>query len=154
MSGMYLYFGKERLVRTSKINGCSRKLVLGALRERILRTGHYSLKAGHPCKRHMYDIMRKRFSWAHRTDDVYQTVRYRATCTRICKLLKRKWNLLLIPAPEGFAFIPLYIVDPLPRTNSEILFILVMTDKYSIMKRALSSPKTRATHVLDAFLDQ
>lgn len=101
----------------------------------------------------MYDSMQKEFSWPHMTNDVYQTVRNCAICARNRERSKRKWQFQLFTALRPLKSIVMDILDPLPQRKNEKVIIIVMTDRYLKMTRAIFTSKTAVTRFANVFLE-
>lgn len=110
-------------------DGDLQSVVSVSQREGILDAVYYSLMAGRPDERRMYDTMRMKLFWWHMSNNVSQTVSNCSTSARSNDLPKRKRHLELFPAAGLLNFSAEDILCLLPQTNNEEVFITMMTDR-------------------------
>ena len=142
------------LVRQSRIDGALQKLVPVSLRARVLHLAHHPLTAGHPGARRMYDTLRTQFYWPHMANDVFQTVRNCRSCARVRgTTYKHRRFLRLFPAEYPLQFVAIDLLGPLPRTTNGNRHVLVITDRFSKLSRAVPLVRINSTSVVRAFLE-
>ena len=142
------------LVRRSALDGSVQRVIPVAFRTHVLQLMHAIPLAGHPGARRMYDTMRCEFYWPHMANDVYETVQRCESCaaTRGTQYTKQK-HLRLFPANGPLEFVAMDILGPLPKTKQGNQFVVVLTDRYSKLTRAIPTGKTTATTVATIFVD-
>jgi len=142
------------LVRISKLDGAVQVVVPLSLQPKLLRLGHYSLLAGHPGSRRMYDTMRHEFYWPNMARDVYQVVLDCQSCAATQGTRHRHQKMMkLFQAKGPLEDIAMDLLGPLPRTRHGKQHVLVITDRYSKLTRTIALSKTTAPHVAQAFVD-
>ena len=141
-------------MRISPIDGAIQRLVPENLRQRILKMAHYPRLAGHPGSRRMYDTLRRDFYWPNMANDVATLVR---NCTSCAKVRGAKHShqhfLKLFPAAGPLEYVAMDILGPLPKSAKGNQYILVITDRYTKLARAIPLATTTAPVVAEAFLD-
>lgn len=135
------------------IDGAIQILTPKVLRKCLLYHSHNSAMAGHPNPRQMYDSMQREFLCPHMADDVYKNVSICSTCAWNGTLPKFKLQLQFFPASSLLELVPIDNLGALPCTVSGNQYVIVMTDRYSKLARAMPSDKTSSPNVANLFFD-
>lgn len=142
------------LVRLSRLDGALQVVVPPCLRARILYLGHDTALSGHPGSRRMYDTLRRTFYWPLLASDVADTVRQCISCARTRgTYYSHQKYLRLFPANGPLEFLALDLLGPLPTSRRGNKHVLIITDRYSKLTRAVALNSTTAPQVAEAFLD-
>lgn len=142
------------LVRVAPLDLAHQVLVPKDLRPRVLHLSHYPRLVGHPGTTRMYQTLRRAFYWPAMALDVVQTVRSCIPCARErVKLRRHSGWLKLFPATRPLEFVSIDILGPLRRTKDGNENLLVITDRYSKLTRAVPLRSTTAHAVAQAFCD-
>jgi len=129
-------------------------VVPARLRERLMDLEHYPTTAGHPGTSRMYYAMRRRYYWPTMATDIYGMVGRCALCAKIrLALRRRRTRLKLFPAEEPMTDVPIDICGPLVRSEAGNRFVLVMTDRFLKLTRAVALRNITAITVASAFLE-
>ena len=149
----FVYDREGYLSRVSKVDGALQRVVPRSLRIRLLYLAHYPRLQGHPGARRMYDSLRQDFYWRFMANDVFETVRRCLSCAKSKGTSKQAQRFLkLFPANGPFEFVAMDILGPLPKTSHGKQYVLVITDRYTKLARAIPMKKTTAPLVAAAFL--
>lgn len=140
-------------VRIAPLDGAVRMYIPAALRPTILHRSHYSTLADHSGEQHMYATMRTQIHWPHVANDAYATVDDCTSCARNRHIAKTQRKLRLFSATEPLEFVAIDILGPLPKTANGNQYIIVMTDRFSKLTKALPTAKTTATTVATTSLE-
>ena len=142
------------LVRRSTLDGALQAVVPSSLRPRVLNMAHYPKLAGHPGTRRMYDTMRRSFYWPLMANDIHKLVRSCQSCAK-AKGAKHKHQhkLKLFPAAGPLEEVAMDILGPLPKSEAGNRFVLVITDRYSKMARAIPMQDTTTKDVAQVFVE-
>ncbi|CAN8067066.1 unnamed protein product [Agarophyton chilense] len=101
----------------------------------------------------MYQTLRKFFHWRQMAQDLWQTARNYASCAQIRGYrANHQAKLKLFPAACPMEFVAMGIIGPLNNSSHWKRFVLVITDRFTKLTRALPLGKTTATDVATAFL--
>ena len=142
------------LVRRSSIDGALQKVVPKSLQARLLYLAHYPRLAGHPGAIRMYYTLRREYYWPMMASDVYNTVKECSSCASVRgTLFKHQKYLKLFPAAGPLEFIAIDILGPLPKTRKGNQVVLVITDRFSKICRAIPLPNQKAVTLAEAFLN-
>ncbi|CAN8061905.1 unnamed protein product [Agarophyton chilense] len=102
----------------------------------------------------MYDTLKKRFYWPHMAHDVYNFVRQCESCVRFRGgIRKHRKYLKLFPATGPLEFVAIDLLGQLPKTKNGYQHILVITDGFSKLTRAIPFKETKSTTLAIAFLN-
>lgn len=141
------------LIRVSKLDGARQVVVPKKLQERVLYLANSPVLQGHPRTTKMYDTLRRQAYWRLMYSDVEN---YVANCTSCAKmqgtLTKHQSYLKLCPATFPLQDVAMDLVGPLPKTKDGKRYVLVITDRYTKLARAVAMSKTTAPHVSSTFL--
>lgn len=137
----------------SAVDGASQRFFLAILGLRILRLYHYSLLAGHPGERLMYDTMRQEVYSPHMSNHRYVTVKDCQSCASNWRDSKRHRELHLFPPTAPLEVVAIDILGPLLKIKTEYQFIVVMTDRFSKLAKATPTAKTTAKTLAQIFLN-
>ena len=142
------------LVRRSNLDGALQRVVPKTLRARVLYLSHYPRLAGHPGGLRMYMTLRREYYWPHMANDAFAVARDCRSCRRIrgTRFTYQKY-LKLFPAAGPLEFVGMDLLGPFPKSKKGYLYILVITDRFSKMTRAIPMRSTTAASVAQAFLD-
>ena len=124
------------------------------LRRRVLQLAHHVKLAGHPGQTRMYYNVRRTYYWPHMAADIFATVRNCTTCAKNrLKLRKRTNPLKLFPATKPLASLCIDILGPLTKSKRGYVFLLVITDRFTKLKRVVTLRKITAYNVAVAFVE-
>lgn len=141
------------LVRKPVVDESIQIVVLKSLRMRILYLTHYPPIAGHPGTRRMYDTHRQKIYWPHMANELYTTVAQCVSCVKNRNRLRHKRRLQLFMAVGPLDVVAMDILGPLLKTQQGNQYIVMITDKYSKLTRAIPNSKILSTHMSNIFLD-
>lgn len=85
--------------------------------------------------------------------DVQQIVAQNNSCVRNGSRHRNKRHLQHFPASRPLEFIAMDILEPLPETMQGNQYVVIITDRYSKLTRAIKTSKTAAAHMANIFLD-
>lgn len=80
--------------------------------------------------------------------DVDIVVRNCAGCARINPKFRHRRHMQLFPPSGPFVFIAMNIVGPFSKTVQKNRYITVITDRYSNLTRAVTTPELTATYIV------
>ena len=153
-SSSFAYDRNGVLVRKSRLDGTLQKVVPESLRARILYLSHYPRLAGHPGGTRMYYTMRRDFYWPLMANDVHATVRDCESCAKTRGTqYKHQRKMKMFPASGPLEFVAMDILGPLPKTDGGNRFVLVITDRFTKMCRAIPIRSTRSHTIARVFLE-
>ena len=150
------YIEDERglLVRISPKDGAVQILVPKELRQKVLFLAHYTPVAGHPGVSKQYYTMRQTFYWPSMFHDIQQaSINCHECAMERVKLRAHKSPMKLFPATEPLEFVAIDLLGPLLRSSTGHRFILVITDRFSKLVRAVPLKNIRGLTVARAFLE-
>ena len=140
------------LVRISNLDGAHQIVIPKSMQKRILYANHYPKTAGHPGGRRMFYTMRRYYYWPYMSLDIYNTVKNCEACAKeSIRLRKIASKLKLFPATFPLESVALDYVGPLPKTTHGNNFLLVITDRYSKLTRAIPMKNPSAVDTAKAF---
>lgn len=129
------------IVWISLIDGAFQQYIPTTRRPVILHICHYSLLAELLGERQMYDTIRQHFYWTHMANDVYITVAKRLSSARNRRMNKKQKKLPLFPPSGPFNFVTVDILRLLPKDERRNKYIVVVTDRYSKLTKAMLTAK-------------
>jgi len=142
------------LRRRAAHDGAHQVVVPASLQEQVLHLEHDATLAGHPGESRMYSAMRRYSYWVGMAADVVSYVRKCDSCARQrVRPLARRSPLTLFPATIPFQYIAVDLYGPLARTAAGHRFILVITDRFSKLVRALPMDCTTAVDCASVVMD-
>ncbi|CAN8070204.1 unnamed protein product [Agarophyton chilense] len=142
------------IMRRSTLDGSLQKVVPKALHTRVLYLAHYSQLSGHPGATRMYYTLKQQFYWPHMAHDVYTFVGQCESCVRTRGgIRKHRKYLKMFPAAGPLEFVAIDLLGPLRKTKNGYQHILVITDRFSKLTRAIPLKKTMSTTLAIAFLN-
>ena len=143
------------IVRVADIDGTIQILVPLGLRQRVLYLSHYTPLAGHPGITKPFYTMRQTFYWPSMSADVRKVSQNCDVCAQErIKLRTHSAPLKLFPAQKPLEFVAIDILGPLERAAVDgSRYILVMTDRFSKLTKAVPLKKITAHKVAQAFLE-
>jgi len=142
------------LRRRAAPDGAHQVVVPASLQEQVLHLEHDATLAGHPGESRMYAAMRRHYYWVGMAADVvsYDTKCDSCARQRVSPLVRRS-PLTLFPATMPFHDIAVDLYGPLTRTAAGHRFILVITDRFTELVRALPMDGTTAVDCASVVLD-
>lgn len=93
----------------------------------------------------MYDAMRENFYWPPMANDVYATMHDCQSCTSNRRTNRRQCKMRLFPPNGLLEFFVVDIYGLLLNTKSENQYVVVLTDWYSKLKKAIPTTRTTGT---------
>ena len=142
------------LRRRAAPDGAHQVVVPASLQEQVLHLEHDATLAGHPGESRIYTAMRLYYYWVGMAADVVYYVRKCDSCARQrVRPLARRSPLTLFPATRPFQDIAVDLYGPLARTAASHRFILVITDRFTKLVRALPMDGTTDVDCASAVLD-
>jgi len=126
------------LRRRAAPDGAHQVVVPASLQEQVLDLEHNETLAGHPGESRMYAAMRRYYYWVGMAADI---VSYAGKCDSCARQrvgpLARRSPLTAFPATMPFQDIAVDLHGPFARTAAGHRFILVITDRFTKLVRAL-----------------
>jgi len=142
------------LRRRAAPDGAHQVVVPASLQEQVLHLEHDATLAGHPGESRMYAALWRYYYSVGMAADVVFYVRKCDSCARQrVRPLARRSPLTLFPATMPFQDIAVDLYWPLARTAAGHRFILVITDRFTKLVRALPMDGTTAVDCASAVLD-
>lgn len=142
------------LVRHSPQDGAVQIVVPQSLRSRILYLSHYTMAAAHPQGAKMYDTLRRTHYWPKMHKDVFKTAQNCRPCALSRGTRYKSQRPLKLFAPTGpLDFIAMDLLGPFKKTDHGSIYVLVITDRFSKLTRAIPMKSTTAPQVADAFVE-
>lgn len=128
-------------------------LVPSVLQAALLYHSHHPVLPGHPGSLRMSDSMRRYYYWPYMVNDVHQVVKDRTSFekTKGTKY-KHRQHLKLFSANGSLDFISIDLLGPLKKTKNCNQHILVITDRYTQLTRAVPMAKITAKKVSEVFI--
>jgi len=142
------------LRRGAAPDGAHQVVVPAFLQDQVLHLEHDATLAGNPWESRMYAAMRRCYCWVGMAADVFSYVKKCDSCARQrVRPLARRSPLTLFPATVPFQDIAVDVYGPLARTAAGHRFILVITDRFTNLVRALPMDGTTPVDCASAVLD-
>jgi len=140
--------------RRAAPDGAYQVVVPASLQEQVLHLEHDATLAGLPGESRMYAAMRRYYYWVGMAADVVIYVRKCNSCARQrVRPLARRSPLTLFPATMPFQDIAVDLYGPLARTAAGHRLILVITDRFTKLVRALPMDGTTDVDCASAVQD-
>jgi len=134
-------------------DGADQVVVPASLQEQVLHLEHDATFARHPGESRMYAAMRRYYYREGMAADVFSYIRKCDSCARQrMRPLARRSPLTLFPATMPFQDIAVDLYGPLAPTAACHRFILVITDRFTKLVRALPMDGTTAVDCASAVL--
>jgi len=131
-----------------------RVVVPASLQEHVLHLEHDATLLGYPGESRMYPAMRRYYYWVGMAPDVVSYAGKGACCARKrVRPLARRSPLTLFPANMPFQDIAVDLYGPLDRTAAGHRSILVITDRFTKLARAIPMDGTKAVDRASVVLD-
>ena len=149
------YYEDERgiIVRKAPIDGVVQIFLTRSLRQRALFLAHHTPVAGHPGITRQFYTMRQQFFWPSMAADIRNVSRNCHACAKErVKLRSHQAPMKLFPATEPLEFVAIDILGPLPKAKDGSRYLLVMTDRFSKLTRAVPLKSISALKVAQAFV--
>lgn len=147
---------RELLRRKSIIDSAIRNVVPEPLRNRILYISHFLLTAEHPGQYKMYDTLRCSYYLPHMSNDEHICIYYTTVAKCASYVGNGNWHLhrmKLFPATGPFEFVAMDILEPPPKTTQVNQHVLIISDAYSKLTRAIPTYMMTSAHIANLFLD-
>lgn len=144
---------QDKLCTRAPFYGVLSWVVPECLRRAILYHAHNSRTETHSRALKMYDTLMQKYYWLHQAPDVYVLMERRHKCRKTCQFVAYQLKLKLFRAAGPLEFVGIDIMGALPRSKTRTRFITVMTDRYSILTRAIPSTMTTVSLVPLIFHD-
>jgi len=142
------------LRRRADPDGAHQVVVPTSLQERVLHLDHASTLAGHAGESCVYAATRRYYDWEGMAADVVSYVKKCDSCARQrVRPLARRSPLTLFPATMPFQHIAVNLYVPLDKTAAGHRFILVITDRFTKLVRAIPMDGTSAVDCASVLLD-
>jgi len=133
----------------------SQLVIPRSLVPRVLTLSHYPKGAAHPGETKLYRTLRRYFYWQTLAVDAIMAVKNCVSCARNrVKLRRHAKKLQLFPANGPLEYVSIDILGPLLRTRRGNRFLLVISDRYSKLTRAIPLSRITAQSVARAFAEQ
>ena len=151
---MFAENDKGLLVRISPVDRSEQVVVPQSLRAKILYLNHRPRFAAHPGGTRMLSTMRRTYHWLEMALDVYACVRDCVHCEKE-KLALRKHALFLklFPATRPLDQVAIDILGPLARTTQGNRSLLVISDRFWKLNKAVALRRISSYTVARAFCD-
>ena len=142
------------LVRRSPWDGAIQTVVPASLRDRVIQLSHKPLSQGHPGKNRLYQTLRERFYWPFMASDAEHHVATCRTCVQATGVRRKKQHKTRLFPPTGpLQDVAMDLLGPLPKTRLGNQYVLVITDRFSKLTRAIPMAKTTAPFIAAVFLN-
>ena len=130
------------------------KVVPKTLRQRVLYLAHDPPLQGHPGLSKMYATLCSQFYWPGMYGAVEAYVRQCRSCAKAQGTIRKSQTLTKLFPPSGpLRDIAMDLISPLPKTKTGATAILVITDRYGKLCRAIPLKKTDSTTVAASMLN-
>jgi len=140
--------------RRAAPGGAHQVVVPAFFKEQVLHFEHDAALAGHPGGSCMYSAMRRSYYWVGMAVDVVSCVMKCDSCARKrARPLARRSPLTLFSETVPFLDIAVDLYGPLYRTAAGHRFILVITDRFTKLLRAIPMDGTSAVDCASVVLD-
>jgi Integrase zinc binding domain/Integrase core domain/RNase H-like domain found in reverse transcriptase len=140
------------LMRVSPLDNVAQIIVPQSMRERLLTLGHYPKSAGHPGGDRLFRTIRREFYWPAMAADCRAFVsRCPSRAAKQLKSQKKTSHMKLFPPNAPLEFVGIDILGPLPVTRDGNRFLLIITDRYYKLTKAVPMRKITANEVSCAF---
>lgn len=141
------------LVRRAPLDDAFQKLLPASLRARVLYLSHYPRLAGHAGCSRMYFTLGREFYWPHMANEPFQTLADCRTCVATMgSLWKQATRLTLFAPSKPLELVAMDILGRLSKTEHGNVFVLVITDRFFKLTRAIFLRSTNAASIMDSFL--
>lgn len=139
------------VLRNAPIDRSVQKPVPTSLRGRLFQQARYSRSVGHNEQRKMYNSLRGNIYWPLMATKVYCTVNNRSRFPRIGTKLKHHRQLELFPPAGPLKLASINIPEPQLGTKTRNHFVVVITDRYSQVMKAIPTANIASTQVGQIF---
>ena len=124
-----------------------------ALKQRLLRSQHQSVLAGHPGSWRMFDTLRLYVHWHTMIADVYKHVEQCHACsTNLLSEWRHTSTMKLFPALEPFSGPAVDLLGRLTTSRGGHKHVLVICDRFTKITRAIPLQDATALTVSSAFI--
>ena len=142
------------LVRRAALDGSLQIVVPRTLRRRLLELAHHAPITAHPGRSKMYQTLRRDFYWPSMSVDIHNVVEDCDSCARNRSKDQRNiYPMKLFPATKPLEYVAMDILGPLPKTKHGRRFVLVITDRFTKLAKAVSLRTITSLSVAKAFCD-
>lgn len=135
------------------IDRATQRFEPAVLRSIILRLWNYSLLAGYSGEHLRYDKMIQDFYLHLMENKDLAAVRDCRSCARNHLTNNKQWKLQLFSPSGHLAYLAMEIIGPSPKNKAGNLLIVVTTDRYSKLAKAIPTAITTATAFGTIFVD-
>lgn len=142
------------LVRKDSIDWSVQKFLLTPLQIRLLHQVHHSNLPEHPWVRRMYDSLRWDRYWPHMVTSFYKTVKNYCQWARMGTKSKHQRQIELFSPAVSLLYIAIYILVQIKRTKKWNLFVVILTNRYSKLKTAISTAEITSTQLDHVFFHE
>lgn len=142
------------LVRCANLDAAIQIVGPESLRGCILPLTHHPPLTGLPGEQQMYDTLRGQSYRMHVTADVQKTFKTCQQCQKGGTKFAQQRQHELFPANRSLESIAIYILGPLLRTKEGMRYVVVMTDRYSILTRGMATETVTSTNAAKIFVEQ
>jgi hypothetical protein len=143
-----------RLVERRGMPTLHQIVVPETLRERVMKLSHQPQASAHPGHARMYWSLRSQFVWIGMSNGVTRVLNECPTCCQArLKRQGRTRKLKLIPPTCALEQVAIDILGSLPVTSRGHRYVLVMTDRFSKLTRAIPLKGITAAEVALAFVE-
>ncbi|CDF38390.1 unnamed protein product [Chondrus crispus] len=147
-------FDRGLLVRIAPLDDCRQIVVPTMLRQKGFYLCHYTRTSGHPGDTKMLYTMRRTFYWPSMALECHACMRQCDSCARErVQLRKHSTFLKLFPARRPLEFVAMGILGPLPRSTKRNQYLLVISDQFPKMTRAIPLKSITSMTVARAFVE-
>lgn len=127
------------------LDGALQKIVPTSLRQLVIYLANYPHLQGYLGATRIFNSLRRKFYWLYMANNDFDTVRNYQSCAKTRGALTKSQNhLRLFPANCPFQLVAMDILGPLPKIKSGKRIIVVITDRYSNLTRAIPMNDTTA----------
>lgn len=140
-------------MRKAQIDRAIQNVVPKSLPTQILESLYNSFIAGHPAERRMYALLRREFFWHHMLVDAHTVVNNGTESPRLGTKFIHQREFELFPRDGSLQLEPMDILEPLPRTKPGNYFIVIMTDRCTMLTGAISTTKIASIQVASMFFN-
>ena len=124
------------------------------MRPRILHLAHHTPVAGHPGITRQYYTMRRQWYWPSMAADIRKVSHNCHACAQErIKLRAHQSPLKLFPATTPLEYIAIDILGPLKRASTGDQYLLIISDRFSKLTRAIPLRSITALSVAKAFVN-
>ena len=142
------------VIHVAPLDGRHQMVIPPPLRQRALHLAHYTPASGHPGISRQFYTMRKDMYWPQMAADIAKVSKECHACANErVKLRQHASPMKLFPASAPLEFVAIDILGPLnPASQDGNKFVLVITDRFSKLTRAIPMRTITALNVAKEFV--